>query len=59
MARVNLLGEKADEAIQAALFGQDATLQAAAVRALADRDALLTAVAAKLGSLPAPIHARC
>ncbi len=58
LARVNLLGEKADEAIQAALFGQDATLQAAAVRALAGRDALLTAVAAKLGSLPAPIHAQ-
>ena len=58
LARVGLLGDQAGDAVQAALFGQDPTLQAAAVRALPHRDALLAAVAAKLGSLPAPIHAQ-
>jgi len=58
LARVGLLGEKADEAIQAALFGPDPTLQAAAVRALSRHDALLAAVAVKLGGLPPTIHAQ-
>lgn len=57
-ARVRLLGNKADEVVLAALFGQDKTLQAAAVRALPQQDALLAAVGPKLNGLPPSIHAQ-
>ena len=58
LGRVDLLGDQADETIQAALFGQDPTLRCAAVRAIARREKLLAVASAKLGSLPVAVQSQ-